>query len=123
MDAFQFFTKLDQTLLLSLQARSSEELLNGIRTQDSSIYFHTHHFLQQHHFLLPEPPNDFAYWVTEVLGDDNLGEQLCSAPEYARQLGINGREHVRNNYLITRHLKDYLLLFVSLMHEGDVVYL
>jgi trehalose synthase len=50
-------------------------------------------------------------------------KQLISAPEYARRLGINGREHVRNNYLITRHLKDYLLLFVSLMHEGDVVYL
>ena len=50
-------------------------------------------------------------------------KQLVSAPEYARRLGINGREHVRNNYLITRQLKDYLLLFVSLMHEGDVVYL
>jgi trehalose synthase len=50
-------------------------------------------------------------------------KQLISAPEYARRLGNNGREHVRNNYLITRHLKDYLLLFVSLMHEGDVVYL
>ncbi|MGH7854011.1 MAG: glycosyltransferase [Candidatus Binatia bacterium] len=50
-------------------------------------------------------------------------KQLISAPEYARRLGMNGREHVRNNYLITRQLKDYLLLFVSLMHEGDVVYL
>jgi hypothetical protein len=79
MDAFQFFTKVDQTLLLGLRAKTIEELLNGIRTvQDSSIYFHTHHFLQQHHFLSPEPPNDFAYWVTEVLGDDILGEQLWS---------------------------------------------
>jgi hypothetical protein len=25
--------------------------------------------------------------------------------------------------LITRHIKDYLLLFVSLFHKGDVVYL
>ncbi|MGH7854010.1 MAG: DUF5752 family protein [Candidatus Binatia bacterium] len=79
MDAFQFFTKLDQTLLLGVRAKTIEELLNGIRTiPDSSIYFHTHHFLQQHHFLSPEPPNDFAYWVTEVLGDDILGEQLWS---------------------------------------------
>jgi hypothetical protein len=97
MDAFQFFTKLDQTLLLGLGAKTVEELLNGIRTvQDSSIYFHTHRFLQQHHFLSPEPPKDFTY-------------------------GINGREHVRNNFLITCHRKGYLLLFVSLMHEGDVV--
>jgi trehalose synthase len=48
-------------------------------------------------------------------------KQLISAPEYARQLGLNGKEHVRNNFLITRHIKDYLLLFVSLFHEGDVV--
>jgi trehalose synthase len=48
-------------------------------------------------------------------------KQLISAPEYARRLGLNGREHVRNNFLITRHLKDYLLLFVSLFYEGDVV--
>jgi hypothetical protein len=79
MEAFEFFTKLDQTLLLGLRARTVEELLNGIRgIPDSSIYFHTHHFLRQHHFLSPEPPNDFAYWVTEVLGDDILGEQLWS---------------------------------------------
>ena len=50
-------------------------------------------------------------------------KQLIGAPEFARQLGINGREHIRNNFLITRHIKDYLLLFLSLFHEGDVVYL
>ncbi len=50
-------------------------------------------------------------------------KQLISAPEYARKLGINGKEHIRNNFLITRHIKDYLLLFLSLFHEGDVVYL
>jgi trehalose synthase len=50
-------------------------------------------------------------------------KQLISAPEYARRLGINGKEHIRNNFLITRHIKDYLLLFVSLFKSGDVVYL
>jgi uncharacterized protein DUF5752 len=79
VEPFQFFTKVDQTLLLGLRAKSIEELLSGVRSvPDSSIYFHTHHFLQQHHFLSPEPPNDFAYWTTEVLGDDLLGEQLWS---------------------------------------------
>jgi len=48
-------------------------------------------------------------------------KQLVSAPEYARRLGLNGKEHVRNNFLMTRHLKDYLLLFVSLFHKGDIV--
>ena len=79
MDAFHFFTKLDQTLLLGLKASSVDDLLTGIRSvPDASIYFHTHRFLFQHHFLSPEPPNDFAYWVTHVLGDDVLGERLWS---------------------------------------------
>jgi len=50
-------------------------------------------------------------------------KQLIGAPEFARQLGVNGREHIRNNFLITRHIKDYMLLFLSLFNEGDVVYL
>lgn len=79
MDAFHFFAKLDQTLLLGLRARTIDELLTGIRSvSDASIYFHTHRFLHQHHFHSPEPPNDFAYWVTHVLGDDVLGEKLWS---------------------------------------------
>jgi trehalose synthase len=50
-------------------------------------------------------------------------KQLLSSPEYARRLGENGREHVRNNFLLTRHLRDYMLLFLSLYHPGDVVHL
>ena len=48
-------------------------------------------------------------------------KQLLSAPEYAKRLGENGREHIRQNFLLTRHLKEYLLLFLSLYHKGDVV--
>jgi len=48
---------------------------------------------------------------------------LLSNPEYARWLGENGREHVRQNFLITRHLKEYLLLFLSLYHQQDIIYL
>ncbi|MHB9028084.1 MAG: glycosyltransferase, partial [Candidatus Latescibacterota bacterium] len=50
-------------------------------------------------------------------------KQLLSTPDYAKKLGENGREHIRNNFLITRHIRDYLLLFLSLYHEGDEVYL
>jgi trehalose synthase len=49
--------------------------------------------------------------------------QLLTNPDYARWLGQNGREHVRYNFLITRHLRDYLLLFLSLYNPGDVIYL
>jgi hypothetical protein len=79
MDEFRFCTKLDQTLLLGVKARSIHELLEGIRSAPrSSIYYHTHRFLLAHHYLTPEPSNDFAYWVTEVLNDATLGERLSS---------------------------------------------
>ncbi len=79
MHHFQFYTKLDQTLLLGTRARNVQGLLEGIRTVPaSSIYHHTHRFLQQHHYLSPEPPNDFAYWTSEVMGDAVLGEQFSS---------------------------------------------
>jgi trehalose synthase len=50
-------------------------------------------------------------------------KQLLANPDYARRLGENGRQHVKYNFLITRHLKDYLLLFLSLYYPGDAIYL
>jgi len=79
MNEFQFHTKLDQTILLGIKARNAAGLLEGIRiVPKSSIYYHTHRFLQQHHYLSPEPPNDFAYWVSEVINNAVLGEALSS---------------------------------------------
>ncbi len=76
---FQFNTKFDRTILLGKKARNVAALGHGVRTvPDGSIYFHTHKFLQQHHYLSPEPPNDFAYWTTHVLNEATLGEQLSS---------------------------------------------
>ena len=39
---------------------------------------------------------------------------LLKHPEIAKKTGEKGREHVRNNFLITRHLEDYLKLFIHL---------
>lgn len=50
-------------------------------------------------------------------------KQLLNSPDYAQKLGKNGREHIRNNFLVTRHIRDYMLLFLSLYHNEDVVYL
>jgi len=50
-------------------------------------------------------------------------KRLLSNPEYAIWLGKNAREHVRQNFLITRHLKDYLFLFISLYYNSDEFYL
>ena len=49
--------------------------------------------------------------------------KLLANPDYARRLGENGREHVKYNFLITRQIRDYLLLFLSLYKTGDVIYL
>ena len=50
-----------------------------------------------------------AYWI----------KQLIQNPEYANYLGKNGKEYVRNNFLITRHMKEYMLAFLSLFSSGE----
>ncbi|MFH1876305.1 MAG: glycosyltransferase [Candidatus Omnitrophota bacterium] len=50
-------------------------------------------------------------------------KQLLNSPAYATKLGECGKEHIRNNFLLTRHLREYMLLFLSLYHQNDVVYL
>jgi len=76
---FEFKSRLALTELLGRKAATLPELIDGIRTvPPSSIYHHTHRFLQHHHFLSPEPPNDFAYWTTNELNDEVAGETLAS---------------------------------------------
>ncbi len=50
-------------------------------------------------------------------------KQVLNSPGYAKKLGENGREHIMNNFLITRHLRDYILLFLSLYYQDDTIYL
>jgi hypothetical protein len=76
---FHFYTRMNLPLLLGRRARNIPELLAGLKAAPgASVYYHTHRFLQQHHFLSPEPPNDFAFWVTGALGLDALGERLAA---------------------------------------------
>jgi trehalose synthase len=44
-------------------------------------------------------------------------------PEFAKKLGENGKEHVRNNFLITRHLRDYLIIMLCIQEQGKTIYL
>lgn len=39
---------------------------------------------------------------------------LLSNPPLMRRMGDAGREHVRENFLVTRHLRDYLSLLAHL---------
>lgn len=47
----------------------------------------------------------FSQWVRRLLLNK----------KYAKKIGMNAREYVRSNFLITRHLKDYMLLFLFLL--------
>jgi hypothetical protein len=72
---FYFKTNFHLVTLLGLKAKDPAELLERIKTVPrASIYYHTHRFLQQHHYLSPEPPNDFAYWLINILNLRDLGE-------------------------------------------------
>ena len=76
---FRFYTRLHLKVLTGLKASNVEELLDLIKkVPGSSIYYHTHHFLQQHEYLSPEPPNDFAHWIASVLNEEVLGERIAS---------------------------------------------
>jgi len=78
-EPFRFYTRLYLSELTGLKAANLPELLGLIKeANDSAIYHHTHRFLLQHQYLSPEPPNDFAYWVTATLNEDRLGEKLAS---------------------------------------------
>jgi len=50
------------------------------------------------------PLEGAAYWIRHLL----------SNPELMNRMGQAGHEHVRRNFLITRHLRDYLALFARL---------
>ncbi|HLC40121.1 MAG TPA: glycosyltransferase, partial [Methylomirabilota bacterium] len=55
-----------------------------------------------------------GYTVNSVEGAAYRIRYLLSNPELMRKMGEAGREHVRRNFLITRHLRDYLSLLVHL---------
>jgi len=58
-----------------------------------------------------------------VEGAARAVRQLLNNPEYAGWLGRNGKEHIRQNFLLTRHLRDYMLLFIALYHGEDIIHL
>lgn len=78
-EPFEFFTSSELVFLTGRKARNLSELLEGVKeSSDASIFYHTHRFLIQHQYISPEPPNDFAYWVSNVLLDRLVGEKLAA---------------------------------------------
>ncbi|MBI2958120.1 MAG: mechanosensitive ion channel [Chloroflexi bacterium] len=82
-DPFRFFARSHITELTGLRARNLRELADTLKTApDPIVYYHTHHFIFEHHYLTPEPSNDFGVWVADVLGDQALGERLASVDTF-----------------------------------------
>jgi trehalose synthase len=89
----------------------SEALWKGKPTIASAVGGIPLQIIHKYSGILTHSVQGTAHWI----------RQLINEPAYARSLGANGREHIRNNFLITRHIKDYLLLFLSLYHQGEDV--
>lgn len=78
-EPFRFTDQVHLKELTGIKARNLKELADILRNApDSIVHYHTHHFLEEHHYLAPEPANDFAVWANDVLGEEILGEKLAS---------------------------------------------
>ncbi|RKY32348.1 MAG: hypothetical protein DRP74_02845 [Candidatus Omnitrophota bacterium] len=107
--------------LTGLRASTLTQLLSLIKeVPGSCIYHHTHRFLQLHQYLSPEPPNDFAYWVTEVLGEDELGEKLASIDTIQYSTIRSLREKIIKT--TSEYLKKNSLAKFKFAHEGEEFY-
>jgi trehalose synthase len=62
-----------------------------------------------------------GYLVHTVEGTARRIIDILNDPKHAGVMAHNAFEHVRNNFLLTRHLKDYLLLMIALERDGSDV--
>jgi trehalose synthase len=67
-------------------------------------------------------PNQVMHKLTGVLVHSVEGcafqiRYLLTHPEFARSIGTSGREHVKENFLMTNDVKRWLLLFRLLERE------
>lgn len=59
-----------------------------------------------------------GYLVHTIEGTAAALRRVLDHPEEAEVLARNGREHVRQNFLITRHIRDYISLFLCILNPG-----
>jgi trehalose synthase len=66
-------------------------------------------------------PGKTGYLVHTIEGTAAAIQRALNHPEEAAALAKNGREHVRRNFLITRHIRDYLALFLCVLNPGKAI--
>lgn len=117
-EPFRFHTRLHLSELTGLRAATLGQLVDVIKiVPGSCVYHHTHKFLQQHQYFSPEPPNDFAYWVSEFLNEDELGERFASIDT----VQYTTIRHLREKIIATieEYLKDNKLADLKFARTGE----
>lgn len=59
-----------------------------------------------------------GFLVNSPEGAALRAQYLLTHPTERKHMGLKAKEHVRDNFLITRHLKDYLSLFISVTQNS-----
>ena len=78
-EPFKFYTQVSIPELTGLKAANLQELLDPHQNSSRFGYLSSYPpFSPAASIPLPEPPNDFAYWITGILGEEELGEALYS---------------------------------------------
>ncbi|MFH1327759.1 MAG: glycosyltransferase [Candidatus Bathyarchaeota archaeon] len=57
-----------------------------------------------------------GFLVNSVADAVNALIQIFRKTKIAKEMGMNGKEHVRRNFLMTRLLRDHLFILLTLMH-------
>ncbi len=62
-----------------------------------------------------------GFLVHSIEGAANRVIQLLGDRKLCERMGQNGFEHVKQNFLVTRQVKDYLLTMLALEHPHESV--
>lgn len=106
-EPFNFNTQTHVAELTGLKARNLPELVDILKkVPDSVIYYHTHHFLEEHQYLIPELSNDFSRWIRDALDEAALAENLANLNIYEYENLEIFRDQMVNNiesYIAQNH--------------------
>lgn len=119
-NSFKFHTSSAFVEITGKKAGHIRDLIDLVRNaDDSSIFCHTHLAIKELHFTKKVYTNDFAIWVRDALGEDELAESLGS---------IDLRDYSSLGELkeaIVKVLDDYLreAIDIRMARKGNEFYL
>ena len=113
---FEFFNEAHLVEVTKDTAKNLKEMLHHLKNVSGSvIYCHTFQTMLRHHFITTGFRNDFAQWVIDAFGDEELGERLSSIDliEYTtirdyrnKMIEIVGDHLGRNNGIASRPARE-----------------